>query len=183
MNGVTLQEMYRIAEERGFYPIILSEKYQSLEIRRKDAGHPVLLKKDKLALLEEFPDVIVLNAFDSLIFSFDTFPRIRYVGLTKEALKFVGISVSGRYYTDSNAKVSKMMFEAFPLVEICGEPITGWIYNRRYVEKVQRIPWFGNACFIYTYLGDIETGHKLFQWKVDRDQKLEFNIEHGTFKR
>lgn len=173
---ITLQEALKIVEERGLTGIILHERYASLEVK----GDKVVKK----TLLADFPEWKILNNFDTLIFSFDSFPDIRYVGPTQEALKFVGQSVSGRYYSDPTKKVSKMTFESFDLTEVCGEIITGWKYdNGRYVEKIQRVPWFGNACFIYTYLCDILSGHKMFLWKINREQRNEFDFVEGTFRR
>ena len=106
--------------------------------------------------------------------------RIRYVGLTTGAMKFVRMSLSGRYYSDSERV--KPEFEAITLVEdLCGEKIIGWLYDKRYVEKVQRKPWRGKTCFIYTCLVDLETGKKMFRWERGLEEKLPFNYETGKF--
>lgn len=144
---------------------ILSEKNEVLMITGGD-------KQEILAFVKEH-NLRTLNTLDTVIVSLNTRPAIRYVGPTGEAVSF---------YSHNYTAPPKMMFDCLTLIDnFCGEVIQGWIYDNRYLENVQRMPWVGNKVYIFTYLLDLETCEKMFLWKFDKNEPLPYNYGNGTF--
>ena len=89
----------------------------------------------------------------------------QYIGLTDDARAFL------RGMTEERISLTEGMF---------GEEVRGGFWNKRYAEKVQCEPWNGGP-MIFTYLQDIETGEKLFEWTYERELQGEVNRALGTY--